>query len=110
MAKVMPWNASSSPGIWRKVVMNDWNRVAFSYDADTGIISGIANGEVGVFQTALSGQTATDGHVTMGSVYYYRPQQNDRRAFKGHMTCMKLWSTVRNVTTLPIETEGCGIP
>jgi hypothetical protein len=83
-----------------------WNTVAGSYDARDGTVQYI-NGIVSSTTISLR-QHATYGDVVMGTRYHHSlPSNRDARAFEGKMSCMRLWSEVKDRGTMFLHAPLC---
>ena len=92
-----------------KMKKNEWNEVAVSYDAVSGTMCAAVNAVVTCNPAGIKGQSLTTGDVVVGSSHYHSVHGKNRH-FKGMITCLKLWRVAKDLRTLQIQTEGCGIP
>ena len=91
-------------------LINQWSKLAVSYDADSGFTQVYVNGAIESAFIGNTGSHSTHGSVEIGTRYHFNqafPDFADNRFYMGRMACVRLWNVTKDLNTLSIDTPHC---
>ena len=90
------------------LVQSQWNYVGVAYDAGTSDAEMYVNGFLESQAMGVSVVTPMRGVAVMGSRFSYDdPNNQDERAFKGRVACVRLWDVKRNLINVNMNPTEC---